>query len=139
MMKAVIQQESTGCAIASAAAIAGVSYRRARTLANSLGIHAQDPRLWSETDYMRTLLEALGCAAGRSERPFKGWKYLPDRALLAIKWHLQQGKPYWHWVVFVREGGREYVLDSKKSLKNNIRTDFGRMRPRWYIEVSSSA
>lgn len=45
----------------------------------------------------------------------------------------QRGKPYWHWVVFIREDCYAYVLDSKKGLKRNIRTDFGRMKPKWYI------
>ena len=60
---------------------------------------------------------------------------MPDCALLAIKWHREKGKPFWHWVVFVRDGEDEYVLDSKKALKSNVRTDFGRMNPKWYIEV----
>jgi hypothetical protein len=60
---------------------------------------------------------------------------LPNLALLSTKWHLENGQPYWHWVVFVREGGQPCVLDSKKSLRINRRTDFGRMKPKWYIEV----
>ena len=134
-MKPVIQQELTGCGIASAAAIAGVSYSKARQLANSLGIYAGDSALWSETQHVRKLLQHLGVKTSKHEKPFKSWHSLPDCALLSIKWHKEQGKPYWHWVVFVREDGREYVLDSKKELKNHRRTDFGRMRPKWYIEV----
>jgi len=62
-------------------------------------------------------------------------KSLPDRALLAIKWHLEKDIPYWHWVVFVRDTNNEYVLDSKKALKQNVRTDFGRIKPKWFIGV----
>ena len=134
-MKPVIQQELTGCGIASAAAIAGVSYSTARQLANSLGSYADDSTLWSETQHVRKLLRHLGVNTSKSEKPFKSWCSLPDCALLSLKWHKDKGKPYWHWVVFVREGGRAYVLDSKKALKNHRRTDFGRMRPKWYIEV----
>ena len=135
-MKPVIQQELTGCAIASTAAIAGVSYRKVKTVANGLNIYADDPALWSETHYIRTLLRKFGFKTGKGEAPFKHWQTLPDCALLSIKWHLEQGKPYWHWVVFARENGREYVLDSNRNLKNNIRNDFGRMKPRWFIAVS---
>jgi len=39
--------------------------------------------------------------------------------------------------VFVREGGEASVLDSKRSLRHHRRTDFGRMRPKWYIPVAS--
>lgn len=136
-MKPVIQEEITGCAIASSAAIAGISYNEAKKVANSLGIFAEDQTLWSDTVHIKNLLSDLGFKAGK-ETLFTSWKELPDLALLSIKWHMENGKPYWHWVVFVREGGKEYVLDSKKALKNNVRTDFGRMKPKWFIEVRKS-
>jgi len=63
-MHPVIQEEKTGCAIASCAAIAGLSYQQAQSIARFLGIYADDP-----------------------------------------------------------------------ALKNNIRTDFGRIKPHWYIEI----
>lgn len=135
-MKPVIQQEPTGCAIASSAAIAGLSYAEARKTANDLGIYADDAKLWSETDYIRRLLAQLEIQTATTEQPFAGWDDLPNCALLSTKWHLEQGKPYWHWAVFIREGELQYVLDSKKSLKTNIRTDFGRIKPKWYIEVN---
>ena len=134
-MNPVIQEEISGCGIASAAAIAGISYQQARQVANSLGIHAEDEALWSDTGMIRRLLSRLGFETARNERRFQGWDKLPDCALLSIKWHLEQGKPYWHWVVFVRDADRQYVLDSKKALINNLRTDFGRMKPKWSIEV----
>lgn len=134
-MKPVVQQEKTGCAIASVAAIAGINYQEAKRIANRMGIYAHDQRLWSETTHVRTLLKTFGLKVSDKELPFKDWEQLPDCALLSIKWHQINGKPFWHWVVFVREPGRTYVLDSKKGLKTNIRTDFGRMKPKWYIEV----
>jgi hypothetical protein len=136
-MMAVIQKEKTGCAIASSAAIAGISYEEARKIANGMGIYAEDSELWSETNYIRRLLAKLGVKAGNKEILFTNWESLPSCALLSIKWNLGNGKPYWHWVVFVREGDRKYVLDSNKSLKSNVRTDFGRMKPKWYIEVNA--
>jgi len=134
-MKPIIQQEITGCAIASSAAIAGLSYTEAKKVANGLGIYAEDQELWSSTSYIRRLLEKLGYSISQKEQAFTGWENLPNRALLSIKWHMKKDRPFWHWVVFVRTGRNEYVLDSKKALKNNIRTDFGRMKPKWYIEV----
>ena len=136
-MKPVIQQEQTGCAIASSAAIAGVSYTKAKQIANSLGITAQDSTLWSSTKPVRSILKKLGIKTNPSETPFKNWESLPDCALLAIKWHKENGIAYWHWVVFVRENGKEIVLDSKKSLTTNIRTDFGRIKPKWFIKVNT--
>ena len=136
-MKPVIQQEITGCAIASSAAIAGISYNKAKHIANSFGIYAEDELLWSSTDYVRKLLAELGFITSKKEKVFTGWDALPNCALLSIKWHIEKGKPYWHWVVFVRENDKAYILDSKKTLKTNVRTDFGHMKPKWYIEVNA--
>ena len=134
-MKPVIQLEPTGCGIASVAAIAGVSYSRAKSVANSLGISADDQELWSETAHVRKLLRHFGLRVDSAEMPFHSWDALPNLALLSVKWHLEKGRPFWHWVVFVRENCRSYILDSKKSLRQHTRTDFGRIKPKWYIRV----
>jgi len=134
-MKAVIQQEVAGCAIASTAALAGVSYTAAKKVGENLGITATDSTLWSSTTHIRRLLHHYHIKMDKHETPFTDWQSLPDRALLAIKWHLEKRMPYWHWVVFVRDADGEYVLDSKKALKQNIRTDFGRIKPKWFIGV----
>lgn len=134
-MKPVIQEEISGCGIAASAAIAGISYREAKTVANRLGIYAQDQTLWSETQPVRILLAQFGWEVENTPLPFKVWKTLPDLALLATKWHLEQGKPFWHWAVFVRDASGSYVLDSKQSLKQHTRKDFGRIKPKWYLPV----
>jgi hypothetical protein len=134
-MKPVVQLERTGCGIASVAAIVGLSYPRAKSVANSMGIFAQDMSLWSDTSHVRKLLGYFGIRTSSREIPFHSWEVLPDLALLSIKWHRKRCRPYWHWVVFFRENGQSCVLDSKKSLRTNRRTDFGRMKPKWYISV----
>lgn len=134
-MKPVIQLERTGCGIACVAALTGKSYGQARATAQALGIDAADPALWSDTQYVRRMLRHLGVRSGSTEVPFRGWQLLPEIALLATKWHAEQGWPCWHWAVFVREGSTSYVLDSKRSLKSHRRTDFGRIKPKWYIPV----
>ncbi len=134
-MKPVVQLERTGCGIASVAALAGVSYKSAQRSARRLGIVASDARLWSNTGHVRGLLERYGLNAHRGEAPFVSWSALPARALLAIKWRRDRGGPCWHWVVFVREHGQAYVLDSAAALKRHVRTDFGRMKPKWFITV----
>jgi len=136
-MKPVIQEEKTGCAIASAAAIAGIDYQTAKTMAYQLGIEARNPALWSDTQAIRRLLHALNITIADESVAFSDWQSLPDCALLAIKWHTINDKAYWHWVVFVRDQPTKqaYVLDSKAALKNHRRTDFGRIKPKWFIEV----
>ncbi|UVT16411.1 MAG: hypothetical protein H8K04_02275 [Nitrospira sp.] len=134
-MKPVIQREQTGCGIAGVAALSGVSYGAAKRVANRMGISAADSRLWSETAYVRRLLKYYRRHASSRTRPFVSWEALPSRALLAIKWHRMKGRTYWHWVVFVRDPGRAYVLDSSPTLTRHVRTDFGRMKPKWFLAV----
>jgi hypothetical protein len=134
-MKPVVQLERTGCGIASAATLAGVSYRQAQRVANRLGIYADNPKLWSETGYVRRLLKQYGIGPARTEMPFTSWEALPDRALLAIKWRKERDRACWHWVVFWRGPYGPVVLDSKRELRNHARTDFGRMKPKWFIPV----
>lgn len=137
-MKPVIQEEKTGCAIASTAVLAGVSYKQAKQTANKLGIFADDKALWSETNYIRKLLKEYGIKADNTETDFTDWDALPDRALLSIKWHLEKDKAFWHWVVFVCEGNEQYIIDSSPRLKTNIRKDFGRIKPKWFIPIIST-
>lgn len=138
-MKPVIQRERTGCGIASVAALSGVSYGSAKRAANRMGISAADSRLWSETAYVRRILQYHRYRASSRALPFVSWDALPNRALLAIKWHRVRGAGIWHWVVFVRDSGRPYVLDSSPSLKRHVRTDFGRMKPKWFLAVNQSS
>ena len=135
-MKPVVQEDRTGCAFASLAALAGVSYARIKQEASALGIRVSDPKLWGETRHVRRLLAHLGIDAGKTEQPFLSWEKLPDCALLAIKWHEDKNGPAWHWVVFVRDASGAYVLDPKKALRANRRTDFGRMKPKWFIAIT---
>ncbi len=134
-IRPVVQQDVTGCAIACAAALAGKSYPSTRALARRLGIEVGDASLWSSTAPMRRLLAGLGIPASGGEVPFSGWDELPDVALLAIKWR-GGAVPCWHWVLFIRRPGGPVVIDPKKSLKKNIRTDFGRMHPRWFMQLA---
>lgn len=134
-MKQVVQLEWTGCGIASVATLAGVSYRETQHVANRLDIFADDSKLWSETGYVRRLLTEYGIRS-RTEVPFTSWDALPDLALLAIKWHKERDRPFWHWVVLWRGPYGPVVLDSKRALRRHVRADFGRMKAKWFIPVS---
>ncbi|MCC6141845.1 MAG: hypothetical protein IT389_14640 [Nitrospira sp.] len=134
-MKPVVQLERTGCGIASVAVLAGVRYVQAKREANRLGIFAEDRRLWSDTQPVRRLLAEYRIQTSRREYPFVSWAALPEIALLAVKWHRERGRPFWHWVVFWRSPHGPVVLDSKRTLRRHIRTDFGRMKPKWWIRV----
>jgi hypothetical protein len=104
-----------------------------------MGIFAEDQRLWSEPTYVRRLLKQYHIHVSPGERPFVSWSAVPDRALLAIKWHRKNGRAYWHWVVFVRDPQRTCILDSRHSLKRHVRMDFHRMKPKWFIQMTKAS
>lgn len=137
MISPIIQEETTGCGIASVANVVGKSYAEMKALANSMGIYASDTSLWSDTQYVRHMLSRVGVEATENEILFESWGALPDLALLAIKHHQEEGRDFWHWVVFKRVDGRDLVLDSASYLTSNIRTDFNAMQPKWYIGLKT--
>lgn len=137
MLVSVVQEEATGCGIASVANILGKTYLEVKATANAMGIHASDSALWSDTQYVRRLLSNVGIRTSVGETPFASWEALPDLALLSIKHNQEEGKDFWHWVVFRRVGGQPYVLDSASYLPSNIRQDFAAMQPKWFIEVNN--
>ncbi len=134
-IRPVLQLERTGCGIASVAVLAGVGYREAQRTARKMGIRAEDSRLWSETAYMRRLLREYGIRTAKVEMPFSSWTQLPPVALLAIKWYRARGRAFWHWVVYWHGSNGPVVFDSKRTLRSHVRTDFGRMKPKWFIQV----
>lgn len=134
----VIQEEVSGCGIAASANILGKTYAQMKTIANAMGIHAEDESLWSDTQYVRRLLASGGATAAAGETPFESWQSLPNLALLAIKHHQENGRDFWHWVVFERSADQMRVLDSASYLPGNVRTDFAAMQPKWFIAVSRS-
>lgn len=138
MLESIIQEETTGCGIASAANILGKSYAEMKAIANKMGIHASDESLWSDTQYVRSMLASQGVSTSDHEISFTSWSELPDLALLSIKHYQEAGKDFWHWVVFKRINGQEFVLDSASYLPSNLRQDFEAMQPKWFIEVTDA-
>jgi len=131
----VVQQDPTGCAFASIAALAGVRYAAVKGAAEALGISVTEPSLWGGTVLVRRLLHRFGLRAAAKTEPFRTWGALPEVALLATKWHEERGIPCWHWAVFIRTPSGPSVLDSKKALRRHRRTDFGRIKPKWFWRV----
>ena len=134
-MQIVVQKDRTGCGLACVATIANQSYRQVKKEASQLGIDVQDQQLWSDTKYILTLLSHYGFSALPQRTPFKSWDHLPSLALLAIKWHKERNQAFWHWVIFWQGPQGPVVLDPKQSLRNNARTDFGRIKPKWFLTV----
>ena len=71
----VVQEETTGCAIAAVANILGKTYSDMKAIANGMGIYASDKALWSDTHYVRRMLaNAGGVQTSNSEEPFVAWE-----------------------------------------------------------------
>jgi len=136
-MQPIIQEDKTGCGFASVATLAGVSYQHVKTVEGRLGIDVQDPNLWSDSKYVQKLLTSYSFSVSRKITAFKSWDNLPPRALLAIKWHKRNDCAFWHWVVFYRGPQGPMVFDPKRELHTHCRTDFGRMKPKWFIMINS--
>lgn len=136
-MRPVIQEDTTGCGLACVAMLAGVSYRHVKAMAGQRGIKVEDPRLWSDTRYIRELLAGYNISVSRQVSTFTSWNRLPPLALLATKWHRCNHNVFWHWAIFCRGLERSVVIDPKAALKNNIRTDFGRIKPKWFIKINA--
>jgi hypothetical protein len=65
--------------------------------------------------------------------PFTTWRKLPEKAILGINHDRKNNN--WHWVVYIKDYLGEYVLDPKTTIKTERRTDFSRMKPKWYITI----
>ncbi|MFP1680275.1 hypothetical protein ACLD02_16375 [Alloalcanivorax sp. C16-2] len=63
MISCVVQEEVSGCGIASVANILGKSYGEMKAIANGMGIQAEDEGLWSDTRYVRRMLGRFGVQA----------------------------------------------------------------------------
>ncbi|MBE9504616.1 MAG: hypothetical protein IME96_10615 [Proteobacteria bacterium] len=132
----IIQEEETGCGIASVANIIERPYSEVKAKANSMDIFAEDKALYSGTEYVRRLLREYGIQVSNEEVPFESWDSLPDVALLSIKYREENGCSFWPWVVFKRTVEGPVVLDSAAYLEKNERNDFYSMQPKWFIKVS---
>lgn len=58
-MKTVIQEEMTGCTIASDAALFNLTYNQTKQIANDMEIYTGDFTLWSKTKPLRKSLSTL--------------------------------------------------------------------------------
>ncbi len=134
-MNVIVQEEPYGCGIASVANIVGITYSEAKSKANSMGIHAGDEMLFSDTGHVRKLLRSFGVDTTPAEQPFTSWDNLPDECLLATKYHEENGTGYWHWVAFKRIKSIPVVMDSSASINIHERYDFDEIKPKWSIEV----
>ena len=134
-MKAIVQEHPEGCALACAAMLTNRNYSEIAGIAGMLDIHAGDKTLYSTTTPLRRLLNQLGVRLISGETAFASWDTLPNKALLATKWHIEEGLAMWHWVVFVGDENGGVVYDPAPYLEHPKRRDLSTIHPKWFIEV----
>ena len=123
-MKPVVQLERTGCGIASVAALAGVSYRQAQRVA--IGSAFSPIMLWSETGSQAAT--EYGIRSARIEMPSLHGR--PCRILPCSPSNGTEKGCLFGWCF-----GEDWAcrLDA---IRRHVRTDFGRINPKWCISVS---
>lgn len=136
-MNLIIQQETTGCAIASVANIVNLPYAQVQQRANALGIFASDTTLFSDTKHIVKLLASYKLDT-KEKIAFTSWQQLPDTTLVALNYHQENNVFIWHWAVFKRQATQELVLDSSPVYKGIARTDLEHIQPQWFIQVSAA-
>jgi len=72
-MKVVLQDEISGCGLAVVATVSGKHYDEVKQYANSIGIYAEDKKLYSGTAYVRNLLKHYGVKCSNIENHFESW------------------------------------------------------------------
>ena len=131
-IRRIIQKDGTGCGVACAAMLGGVSYSRARSVAVSLGIIGERDSCYTYAREVSALLREFGLCPLKGRRLTR-WESLHCLGVVGVNYNADHGS--WHWVVYVPSADGGYVLDPKASVKTSRRTDFTRLRPRSYIPV----
>jgi len=124
-VRRIIQQDTTGCGLACIAMLAKTSYKKVKALAIKNLDFDNDGEFYTNTKDLVFLGKNYSIEIGSRRRKFKGYGHLPDKAILAINY--KESSDTWHWVIYHRTRNEEYVLDPKKSIKTNKRTDLTRI------------
>ena len=130
-MKRIRQEHRTSCGIACVAMLSDTTYTETMTVAAVIFKWSESQRsFYTSSSQLQSLLFEMKVPAQKG-RSIRRWSSMPDIAIAGIN-HNEKSDT-WHWVIFRRESGREYVLDPQS--KREVRTDFGRMRLRSCIPI----
>lgn len=132
-MRRVKQGDPTGCGFACIAMLSGASYDEIKNIAITDLDYEGSGDFYTGTRELRYLASKNNVELGKRRRTFKSLDALPETAILAI--NHEDKLDTWHWVVYCRKPNEEYVYDPKKSIKSNKRTDFGRMKIKWFLPI----
>lgn len=113
--------------------ITGKTYRQTERYFRERVFLPRDRKLHTRHFQLRRALHKL--SINTEKRPFRKWRSIEYLSIVPINRRKDGG---WHWVVFVPDGVRPYILDPAAG-KGRRRYDFRGMRARGlYIAVMMS-
>ena len=132
-IKRILQEDATGCGLACIAMIVGETYADVKKVALENEILEEKRTFYTKGKHLITLLDYFNFKAKRG-RKVNNWSSIQSVSIVAINY--RENIDSWHWVVYVPDENKGYVLDPHKKIKNDKRIDFSRMRLRSYIPVN---
>ena len=129
-IKRVEQEDEYGCGIACVAMVTGKKYREAKKFFLKSVFLPTDRKPLTRHYQLRRALRKLRIST--EKRAFRNWRLIENLSIVPINRRQDGG---WHWVVFVPNGARPYILDPAPG-KGRHRNDFRGMKARGlYIAV----
>lgn len=126
----IVQEDDAGCGIACVAMVTGKTYRQAKRFFLERIFLPTDRKPHTRHYQLRRALRKLGIAT--EKRLFRKWRSIETLSVVPINRRSDTG---WHWVVFVPNGARPYILDPMPG-KGRRRYDFRGMKAHgFYIAI----
>ena len=125
----IVQEDDAGCGIACVAMVTGKTYRQAKRFFLEKVFLPTDRKPHTRHYQLRRALRALGIVT--EKRLFRNWRSIENLSIVPINRRSDTG---WHWVVFVPNGVRPYILDPAPG-KGRRCYDFRGMKARGFYVV----
>jgi ABC-type bacteriocin/lantibiotic exporter with double-glycine peptidase domain len=130
MIRRVQQGEEEGCGIACVAMVTGKTYLQAKKFFLERVFLPTERKPHTRHYQLRRALQKLRIAT--EERAFRNWRSIESLSIVPINRREDGG---WHWVIFVPNGVRPYIMDPMTG-KSRRRYDFRGMKARGlYIAI----
>ena len=130
MLKRIEQGDDSGCGIACVAMVTGKTYPQAKKFFLERVFLPTEKKPHTRHYQLRRALRMLSVAT--EKRAFRNWRSIESLSIVPINRRQDGG---WHWVIFVPNGVRPYILDPMTG-KGRRRYDFRGMKARgFYIAV----
>jgi len=115
--------------------ISGNKYIDVKKKLLSFSGFTEDGDFYTNASELRALSSEFNVTLGKRMSKFTSWSNIPDKAIVAINYREGEDGASWHWVVFCRNKNNEFFIDPKKAIKTHKRTDFGRVKVKWYLPI----